>query len=166
MKGGLFGLDILFTNGAIMKSDLAPGNIELWRLDNDYTKVKFCQDWAKRTLAEVEGTRKNFTAGMQQSSSSFDYGHLASPHAHVQAQVAEHRLVDMRDVAMEKDGNTRHVLRGECAYKECEWHANGDWTPVSFRCNQCSNGKEGCHHRQGAYYHVYCFGECHRCVAK
>ena len=136
-------------------------------LDHQYTKVKFCQEWAKATLAEVPGTRKNFTAGMQQASSSYDFGNLASPqHAHVQSQVAEHRLIDMRDVAFEKDGHTRHVLKGACAYSECPWHANDDWSLVTFRCNQCDNRCEGKQHRMGAYFHIHCFGECHRCVAK
>ena len=163
VKDGMFGLDILFTNGSIIKNDLAPSTTKAWKREQDYTKVKFCQEWTKALLEKVTGTRKRFAAGMQQTATDFDFGMLSSPqHQHRQRQVAEHRLVDMTDVAREKDGHTRNVLRGPCAYTECSLDASQRKNHAHFRCNQC----EAASGRLGAYFHATCWGEQHVCNKK
>ena len=53
VKGGLFGVDILFTNGAMQWQEQVPASLPLAKFERNFTKVKFCQEWARATIRKT-----------------------------------------------------------------------------------------------------------------
>ena len=168
MKGGLFGVDILTTNGAFQWAELAPPNIPLGKFERKYTKVNFCQKFARSIIQKSQSKplrmRRRLSAGMRAHEAGVDEASIASPaHAHRQA-TAVHKLQDTRFAAWKAGGAKarQNCSGGMCAYEGCEYATLGcpGEKKTAYRCSACVNAKGA----QGAYFHVDCYNRlaCHQ----
>ena len=172
MKHGLFGLDMLLTNGHLIWYELAPASKTLAQREREYTKVKFCQSYTKTILQRAPSLRKRFLAGMIMTKAGRDVELLSPPSdGHAQQRKVEHELIDMGKVQSKRRaaetprrGRGRVPARekkkhggpsGECAYPEC---TIAKPKRPQTRCMQCTNRKG----MQGAYYHLECFFATHK----
>ena len=57
VKGGLFGFDILFTNGKCMWVDLQRDSLTVAQLNHKITKVNFCRIWKSRIIEKASARK-------------------------------------------------------------------------------------------------------------
>ena len=174
VKGGLFVIDILFTNGHIIQLDLVEGDVPIWKLKRDYTKVSFCSKWCDQIVASASPLRRRRTgtmvlADVSQGTLNSFLSPLVSQSRSSSGGTSEgdmqaHQLVDWgklaRAAASEASGGDRRLKvnkrkrgsshggsRQKCAYKAC----NKEHPKRSqLRCVGCMK-----------FFHLECFFQTH-----
>ena len=174
VKGGLFVLDVLFTNGHIMQVDLAEGEVPIWKLKKKYTKAAFCDQWAQQIMQSAAPVRRRRTGSMvladasQATLNSFisplSQSSLSSSGMTSEEDLVAHTLIDtgefQRQTLFEmsngdmrracnkrKRGASHGGAKGVCGFESCEV------PKPKFPRNKCT----GCN----KYYHLSCFFKTH-----
>ena len=181
-KGIAFVFDVLFSNGAVIKRELQPTAMKRSVLDNNFTKVSFCMNYANAVLGRGISFRKRFSAPLalaklitSPESASSVLGkprsyvsppHTAPPHTLVDtaAMAKAERKCAMEDAYRKRDrrGQPPNIGRKQPRRGLCgEYDGSGKfqrcglsgYSPSStLFCVQCKR-----------YFHLPCFMDCHKC---
>lgn len=177
-KGIAFVFDVAFTNGAAMQRMLQPDSIDIYNLESQYRKVRFCQLWIQEVLSRGVTYRRrarpsirmlrglsSTTPSWTTSSSWRSSGKSAMAPLNMQQH---HTLVDLYAEAVRKANKPKvgrpkkkkaniTFGRGYCGrtdkqgiFQKCERF--GPPSRISLYCEVC-----------GLYYHMPCFFQAHFC---